>query len=234
MTINAAALRELHRLHEQLADLRSRLERGPKRIAGNKANVAKLAQELVAAEEIIKQTRLMSDRKQLDLKSSEEKIENWKAKLNTCSSNKEYQTLQEQIAAAEMANSVLADEILEALERVDDLVAKGAEVRQRGEAGKAELAKVTADVAATTATLEAEIARLEGDLSAAEAKLPSEFKQEYERCIRLKGADGMAAMEDSVCTGCGQTITLNMQNELVMSRPVFCKSCGCLLYLPEP
>jgi predicted nucleic acid-binding Zn-ribbon protein len=36
-----------------------------------------------------------------------------------------------------------------------------------------------------------------------------------------------------VCTGCGQQITLNMQNELKLSKLVFCKSCGRLLYLTE-
>ena len=56
---------------------------------------------------------MTGDRKQLDLKASELRIADWKVKLNTCSSNKEYQTMNEQIAAAEMAGSVLADEILE-------------------------------------------------------------------------------------------------------------------------
>lgn len=33
-------------------------------------------------------------------------------------------------------------------------------------------------------------------------------------------------------TGCGQNITLNMQNELRLARLVFCKSCGRIVYLP--
>ncbi len=32
MAVNAAALRELHRIHQQLADLNERLERGPKQV----------------------------------------------------------------------------------------------------------------------------------------------------------------------------------------------------------
>ena len=43
----------------------------------------------------------------------------------------------------------------------------------------------------------------------------------------------VAAADDGVCSGCGQQITLNMQNELRLARLVFCKSCGRILYLPE-
>ena len=49
------------------------------------------------------------------------------------------------------------------------------------------------------------------------------------------GTEGIAARlataDDGVCTGCGQQITLNMQNELKLSKLVFCRSCGRLLYL---
>jgi predicted nucleic acid-binding Zn-ribbon protein len=43
----------------------------------------------------------------------------------------------------------------------------------------------------------------------------------------------LASVEENVCGGCGQQITLNMENELRLSRPVFCKNCGCLLYLSK-
>jgi predicted nucleic acid-binding Zn-ribbon protein len=48
--------------------------------------------------------------------------------------------------------------------------------------------------------------------------------------IRAKGADGMARLEGGSCEGCGQSVTLNQQNNLMMSKPVFCTACGRLLY----
>ncbi len=68
-TISAAALRDLHRLHSQLADLRGRLGRGPKQIIAHRGSVAQLEQAVVAAHGLVKQTKLAVDRKQLDLKS---------------------------------------------------------------------------------------------------------------------------------------------------------------------
>jgi len=234
MAVTTAVLRELHRIHVQLSDLRDRLARGPRQIKVHERNVAEQQATLDAAAEQVKQTRMASDKKQLDLKSSEGKIDDLKNKLNGCSSNKEYQSLLEQIAATEMANSVLADEILEAMDKSDDLEKIVGKATTQVEAAQAELAKCQAKVAGEAEGIKADIERLEGELSAAEKELPTEIKADYQRIIRGKGAEGMAEVEGQVCLGCGKQITLNMQNELMMSKPVFCKSCGCLLYMCEP
>src|SRR5919109_2210650 len=129
MSVTAAALRELHRIHQQLAEFRDRLERGPKQVRAREANVAQLEARLAESRERAKQTQMAIDRKQLDLKAGEQKVVDLRVKLNAASSNREYQALLEQIAAAEMAGSVLSDEILEGLEKIDQhgVAVKGGE-----------------------------------------------------------------------------------------------------------
>ncbi len=232
MSITAAALRELHRIHQQLAELRDRLERGPKQVRAREANVAQLATRLAEARERTKQTQMAVDRKQLDLKAGEQKVVDLRVKLNVANSNREYQALLEQIAAAEMAGSVLQDEILEGLEKIDQLGVAVKDAEKNLAAGKQELDKARHVVEASAATIQADLSRLERELIQAEAALPTDIKADYQRVVRSKGADSLAAAEDGVCAGCGQQITLNMQNELKLSKLVFCKACGRLLYLP--
>jgi predicted nucleic acid-binding Zn-ribbon protein len=232
MSVTAAALRELHRIHQRLADLRDRLERGPKQVRARETNVAQLEAKLAEARDKAKQTQMAVDRKQLDLKSGEQKIVDLRVKLNACSSNREYQALLEQIAAAEMAGSVLSDEILEGLERIDQLVAQVKEADKTLAAGKQELEKARQTVEQSAETIRLELTGLEAELAQAEAELPADFKSDYQRIVRSKGADSLAVVDDGVCTGCGQQITLNMQNQLKLSNLIFCKSCGRLLYLP--
>jgi predicted nucleic acid-binding Zn-ribbon protein len=232
MSVTAAALRELHRIHQQLAELRDRLERGPKQVRTREANVAQLEARLNEARERTKQTQMAADRKQLDLKSGEQKVVDLRVKLNACSSNREYQALLEQIAAAEMAGSVLSDEILEGLEKIDQLAGQAKEAEKNLAAGKQELEKARRSVEESAATIRTDLSRLEVELVQAEKALPADFKADYQRVVRSKGADSLAVADDGVCTGCGQQITLNMQNELKLSKLVFCKACGRLLYLP--
>ncbi len=233
MAVSTAVLRELHRIHGQLTDLRDRLARGPRSVQIHEKNVAQQQASLEAAQALVKQTKLAVDKKQLDLKSGEARIEDLRAKLNGCSSNKEYQTLLEQITATEMTNSVLSDEILEAMEKGDLQEVAVAEAKTHVEAAQVELTKCRDKVAAESKVIRADIERLEGELAASEKELPAEMTADYERIIRSKGSEGMAGSEDQVCLGCGKQITLNMQNELLLSKPVFCKSCGCLLYIAE-
>lgn len=231
MNVTADALRELHRIHQQLTDLRDRLERGPKQIRAREATVAQLEAKLAEAVERSKQTRMAVDRKQLDLKAGEQKIIDVRVKLNAANTNKEYQALLEQIAASEMANSVLSDEILEGMEKIDSMVAAVKEAERTVATGRAELEKSRQAVEQSAVLIQSNVVRLENELARAEQALPADFKVDYLRVVRSKGADGLAEVDDGVCSGCGQQITLNMQNELRLSKPVFCKSCGRLLYL---
>ena len=233
MALSAELLQRLHRIHRQLSDLRERQEKGPRQVKAREANAAKLDADLVAAQDAVKQSKALSDRKQLDLKSNESRIGEWQVKLNVCSNNKEYQTMIDQIAAAKMAGSVLADEILEVMERIDQLELASGEVKHRLDAAKSDLSQFRDVVAQEGQGIAADIKRLEAELVETEKQLPTEFGDEYRRVIRGKGAEGMAKMTDGCCEGCGKQLTLNMQNDLLMSRAGFCKACGRLLYVGE-
>jgi uncharacterized protein len=117
------------------------------------------------------------------------------------------------------------------MEKVDQLGLATKEAEKNLASGKQELEKARHAVEASAATIRADVTALEAELIQAESALPAELKADYERVVRSKGADSLAAADDGVCTGCGQQITLNMQNELRLSKLVFCKSCGRLLYL---
>jgi predicted nucleic acid-binding Zn-ribbon protein len=233
MSVTAAALRELHRIHQQRAALRERLERGPKQIRARAASVAAAEEHLAKVQAEAKAARVLADQKQLLLKTGEAKIADLKVKLNQCSTNREYQALKDQIAADEMANSVLADEILEALEQIDEFKRLIGEAQQQVAKAKDELAKVQQAVHSEEASLQAELARLEAELKRAEQNLPADFRDAYDRVVKAKGQDAMAAVEGDSCGGCYQSITANMANDLTMARVVFCKNCGRLLYYPE-
>jgi predicted nucleic acid-binding Zn-ribbon protein len=132
-----------------------------------------------------------------------------------------------------MAKSVLEDEILEGLERIEQLEVATGQARQRLEGGRAEHVKVKDRVSGELSVLEADIARVRERLTAAEVNIPATLRHDYDRVVQAKGADALAPVEEGVCTGCGQQITLNSLNEMSMGRTGFCRACGRLLYLPE-
>jgi len=226
-------MRTLHRIHTQLSDLRTRIAAGPRQIAAYTAQVEAAEAGRTGVQEDVKKAKMTTDQKQLQLKTAETKIRDLDAKLNACKTNREYQTLTEQIAADKMATKVLEDEILEALERLDAVKKTLAPAEAEIAAVKKKLAETKAKVDGETAALEAEVARIKTDLDAAEHELPADSREVYSRMVKSKGADGMAAVEGESCGGCFQQLTGNMLAELSMGRVMPCRSCGCLLYLAK-
>jgi predicted nucleic acid-binding Zn-ribbon protein len=233
MSVTAGVLRELHRIHRQLGDLRERLDRGPKQVKARQATVARLEADLAQVKSDAKAAKVGADQKQLLLKSGEAKVRELKTKLNAASSNREYQALKDQIAADEMAGSVLADEILEALEKIDGYTSQITEAEQNLAKGREELAKIEQQVREQHDRLMGDVQRLEEELKKVEVELPADFRDAYQRVVKGKGSDAMAQVEGETCGGCYHHLTANIFSSLLMNRVVCCQSCGRLLYLPE-
>lgn len=233
LAVSADALRTLHRLHRQLADLRDQLSAGPRQIAVRTQQLTAAEAAHAAALEDIKKAKMAADQKQLQLRSAETKILDLEGKLNACKTNREYQTLRDQIAADKMAMKVLEDEILEGLERLDAVKKHVPPAEAEVTAVKKQLADTKAKVDGEASRLEAEVARIKADLDVAEGELPADSREIYQRAVKSKGAEAMAAVEGSSCGGCFQQLTGNMLAELSMGRVVTCRGCGCLLYLPK-
>ena len=231
--IGTSVLRVLHRVHRQLTDLRERLNRGPRQVRAAETHVQHCESQLAAAKAESKAIRMAADQKQLQLKSSEDKVKDLRRKLNAATSNREYQLLLEQIAADDMTNSVLADEILELLEKIDDSQKNIHDVDAGLAAAKLKAAEVRGEVAKGEPSLRADIARLEAELRQSEATLPRDIRDLYNRIVRQKGEDALAIIEGQCCGGCNQQIPLNACNMVMLGQPVGCKTCGRLLYLPE-
>lgn len=233
MAVPSATFRTLHRIHRQLTDLRSRLERGPKIIAARKANIETLDKSVEAAKQDVKAAQLATSQKELQLKEREGHILNTQAKLNAASSNKEYQAFVEQIAADEQANSVLSDEILELFDKVEGLQKSVHDRESELTQARAELAELTKKIDGERDSLESDLARLTKECEELQATLPADVKQDFERVVGSRGEDGLAEIEDEYCGNCNQMVNAQMINELLLEKVVPCKSCGAYLYLPE-
>lgn len=233
MAVTADLLRELHRMHQQLADLQERLQRGPRVVKARETALAKSEESLGKAQAELKASRMAGDQKQLSLRTNEEKIKQLKAKLMAANNNREYQALQEQINADIMATSVLSDEIIETLDKVEELKKSVQTAEAELAKVKEDIAKVRQQVAEQGQQLQGEITRVEQELKTAEVALPADVKADYTRAVRSRASDGMAEVEANACGGCNQSLTPNLQSELRLGKLVFCNTCGRILYLPE-
>ena len=232
-TVTAEELRRLRRIHQQLADLNDRIARGPRQVAAGQTAVTKTEQEIATLKENWKKLRMQSDDQQVQLKQREAKIADLDRKLNECKTNNEFKLLKDQIAAERQANAVLEDEILDKMERLDALQVEIKQTEQRLVKAHEEFDKTHQRVEQAQGSLQGELARVTHELDDAEKNLPLDFKAEYRRLVRSHGPEGLAPVDGETCGGCHTVLSAQTMNELYMSRIVYCKSCGCVLYLAQ-
>ncbi len=196
-------------------------------------NEASFREAMETAKELVTKTRMAVDAKQMQLNEREAKIEDLKGRLNTCDSNKEFQLLKDRIAADTQANSVLQDEILELLERLDLVSETYKQAVENFEKSQKETRKITQQVQLEIEKLSLELERVTERLAVAEKGLPANLISEYRRLVAGKGEEALAETDSSTCGNCNQTLTTQTANELLMQRPMFCKGCGSLLYIVQ-
>ena len=226
-------LRTLHRIHKQLADLRDRRESGPRQIRAGEAGIKQREDDLTKLREELKTMRKNIDQKQLQMKSNEQKIKELDTKLNMAASNREYQILKDQVAADKMANSVLEDEIIEMMEQVDAFQLKIAAAEGVLKTTQEKVAVSRKSVEDQAASIQADIVRLEAELKEREAELPEGIRETYLRLVGKRGEDALSEVVDGACDGCGHQVPLNVQADIRLLQPSFCRTCGRLLYISE-
>jgi uncharacterized protein len=232
MSASSQAIKTLHELHLKLHGVQEDLARGPRQIAAKQTAVEKRRADVEARREKLKQLKMSADQKNLQLKTNEAKINDLRTKLNVATSNREYEIITGQIAADTMANSVLEDEILEALTRIDQMQGEVKQAEQDLATAEAGLKQTQADVAAREPGLSEAAAALQKEVAEAEKILPNDIAGQYRRAVQGLGADALAAVENRVCTACHMQLTSQRIVELNSGKLMFC-TCGRLLYIPE-
>jgi hypothetical protein len=235
MAITPAALKELHQLHLQLQEVREKLRRGPTQIAARRQFAEKKQAELVAEKARLLELRKHADGKSLQLKSNEAKIADLKGKLNAASSNREFDVIKGQIDADLMANSVLEDEILEAMEKIDAEALKLKALEEEVAAAQAAEKRVAAEIEAERPGLEVRAAELEKQVRAAESMLPGTVADVYRRLVQAHGAGALAGVtqRERACGSCNTTLSPQEIIQLNTQTIIFCRACGRMLYKAE-
>lgn len=224
------SLKSLHDWHLELKSVNEQLDKGPKQLAFRKRKIKEQEQVIEAHQARLKELKLAVDRKNLDLKTLEKKLEDLQVKLNQASSNVEFDTFKSQIAADNVAKSVLEDEILEAFDGVENFEAEAPALDQKLQ----ELLKEADDFAkkweAEQATLTKQSADVQTHMKELEKGFKAEVAEQYRRVVKQQGAEAMASVEDGTCSGCYMGVTAQENIRLKSGEILFCKHCGALLY----
>ena len=230
MSLDFGLLQTLHRMLRQLTDIEDRMRRGPMKVKVVETNETSFATDEAECLGRQEELRRSSSEKTMQLNEREAKIEDMKGKLNVCDSNKEFQLLKDRIAADLQANSVLQDEILELLERLDVVNAEVVDAKANHQKAKDETVAMREKVKLELNELNAEKERVTSELAESEKALPATMMDAYRRLVRLKGENTFAISMTDTCDNCNQRLITQTISDLMLKKLVYCPGCGAILY----
>lgn len=231
MTVNQL-LRELHRLHLKIQDLREEAERAPRRLRAAQARIDAAAKALQDHLESIKRLKVEIHQKEITVKEHQGRIERYQGQMKAITTTKEYDALRHEIENERLAITVLEDQILELMLHMEQKQSETARLEEAVKQAKADYARLEAEVGGRRDELYAQLAQAEADLKQTEGQLTGDLKAIYQRLVKARGGpDALCELNDGFCSGCHTQATLQQQLDLTANRIVVCNSCDKLLYL---
>ena len=226
----------------RLQHLDAEIESARRRIAEIPAVQDALATRLEQATAAVDEVKQRLAASQAERKSIENEVatiqirlSKYKGQLTELKTNKEYQTMQKEIATAEEAIRSHEDRVLERMEEGETL---SGELK----AAETELKTRQAAIAAERASLEAEASALQGTAdetaasraAAAKALSPNALKL-FEHVSKQRKGLAIAEARDGGCTVCHVRMRPQMFNEVRRGETLIqCESCLRILYfLPQ-
>ena len=227
------ALIELQKIDAEIYAMRRDLAAFPAQKKKAEEEFDRKKAKLKASEEEQKSLLLKQKTKEGDLQSKEEKIKKLQAQLYQLKTNREYSAMELEIKGLKADKSLLEEEILLMLDRVEQAKATAVKEKELLGIDEKKFKETLDDLKKRAEALETSLKEFEEKRKAYSPSIDPKLLSQYERI--LKGREGLAlvpVVNDS-CGGCHLELPPQIVNEIqIQEKVITCESCARILYWP--
>ncbi|MCM8763663.1 MAG: C4-type zinc ribbon domain-containing protein [Candidatus Omnitrophica bacterium] len=217
--------KEIYDLRETLAD-KPREEEAILKVFEEKERLFK---EL---EEKSKQKKIKLKEQELELKSKEENVKKLQIQLYQVKTNKEYASMQKEIADLKADNSVLEEAIIKEMEVIDILDKEIGKEKVVLEEERKKMEEEVARVKKETEELKTRLNNLENSRGEFVSKIDLPILTRYERLLENKNGRALAQIIKDSCSGCNMGLPPQVISEVrIGEKVVTCENCMRILYI---
>lgn len=234
MLADLEQLIKLQLIEDDAAVARARIEGIPASIEALGARLEASTGAQADAQQRLDDSR--SDRRELEKKLAavQTRLDRFREQLMQVKTNKEYQAMQGEMAAAEGEIRRLEDEILERMIEGDDLAA---EVESSSGSLNAERSAVEAERAELERerdTLENRIGQMDDERAQQVDALPAQLLSLFQTVAERRNGTVIVRALDGRCSGCQVRLRPQLFNDVrTNSRLIQCESCQRVLYFEQ-
>ena len=236
MNQNLERLIHLQQLDTAIEEARRKIAAHPQRLAEADARLSEANQRVDSARERLKETQDARRTLEKDAAVFQGRLSKFKDQLAAVKTNREYQAIQHEIAAAQAELGTVEERVLE---RMIDADAVTADIK----AEEAKLAAQQKEINAEKQVLNGELAACEktlGETSAQRAALVNTIEPRlialYDQVARVrKGMVTSVATRDGLCSVCHVRLRPHVFQQVRQNDTIIqCESCHRILYYTPP
>jgi uncharacterized protein len=172
--------------------------------------------------------------KELELASKEESARKLQTQLYQLKTNKEYNTMLQQIQDAKADASTVEDRILEAMDKLEkakkDIDEERKTLQQKEQVFTEEKKKIEIRIK----EIDDRLAQLDSQRKQLIPDIDKKMLSQYERILRSRDGLAIVTVKNNTCSGCNMFVPAQVINLIQMyERIITCEVCNRILYIDD-
>lgn len=229
-----ANLAKLQMVDTEIYTLKREKEMIPQEIKLLEAAFEEKKSSLAQAEKVSLDLQKQKKDKEGELAQKEEATKKLQGQLYQLKTNKEYQTMLQQIADSKADGSVIEDKILELMDKFDQSKADIDKEKQKLQQEEKVFNEQKKKVDERLKVIDGRLSQLDAQRNQAASNVAKEILSEYDRI--LKNRDGLAivTVKGDSCQGCNMSVPPQVINLIKMyDRIITCEICNRILCIGD-
>lgn len=169
--------------------------------------------------------------KEMELGAKEEEAKKLQGQLGSLKTNKEYQTMLQEIAGKKADGSVIEDKMLELFDKIDQSRKEVDAEKQILQGEEKEFNEEKKKIDIRVKEIDDRLAQLDAQRKQLSPGIDPKILVQYERILANRDGLAIVAVKDNACQGCHMSIPAQVTNAIKMyERIMTCDVCNRMLY----
>lgn len=225
---------KLQTIDSEIYALEREKEAKPQEIKALEEAFEQKKQSLAALEKNLLDLQKQRKDKELELASKEEETKKLQTQLYSLKTNKEYQTMMQQIGGVKADASVTEDKILALFDQADKAKNEGEKEKQKLKEEERVFLDQKKKAEDRTKEIDDRLAQLQVQRKQVTPDIAEKILAQYERIMKNRDGLGIVSVKNNSCQGCNMLVPPQVINLIKMyERIITCEVCNRILYTDE-
>lgn len=190
--------------------------------------------ELSCAEKLLLDLQKQKKEQEAELSTKEESAKKLQGQLFSLKTNKEYQTMMQQIADAKADGSVVEDKILQIMEQMDKVKVESDKEKIKLKEEEKIFNDQKTKIQARIKEVDDRLVELEAQKKQMSPGINPKVYAQYERILSMRRGLAITTVKNNSCQGCNMSVPPQVVNLIKMhDKIITCEMCNRILYIED-